>query len=279
MIRQGDAIWWGDKLVTEANATLAERLMNAQYVYAAVATIDHRPLYLTAQLACAASSYETLFGTRPAYDVATLRQRILRLQDRNRMPRQGNTLHICLLPPADTFSDRQPDMLIFGTETTICRSYELMSVRPTALLTNYELPFAGHRTSLSLTADGYMQAFARRKGYHIALHTNRANRLVSCGDYPVGIVRDGTLATPPQPAGTPKSVELRLLQQACSLAGIPCEERDIATDELTEADEVIVFGSHGLHSVLSCSGRYYYNLAAQRLARTLDRLTAEGLKA
>ena len=279
MTGSADALWLDDTLVTGIDAVQAERLLASDYVYAAVATIGYRPLYLTAQLACAATSYETLFGIRPTYDVAAIRQRILRLQERLRLPRQGNTVRLCFLPPADMRAAEPPALLIACAETTICRSYELASLRPNALLANYEIPWDGHRTAVSLTTDRYMQAYAYRNNYHLALHTNRSNRLVSCGDYPVGIVRDGRIALPPQPAGAPKSVERRLLEQACSLAGLPVEERDIATEELSEADEIVIFGAHGLHSVLSCSGRYYYNLTAQRLERTLDRLTAEGLKA
>lgn len=277
MTRTGDSIWLNDTLVPSADT---ERLLTGCSIYADVATINYRPLYLTAQLACAASSYETLYGLRPACDVTAIRRRILHLQERNRLPRQGNTLRLFFLPPAvEERTLRQPDLLIVCAETTICHSYETMSLRPTALLVNYEVPFAGHRTSLSLAADRYMQEFARSKDFHLALHVNRANRLVSCGDYPVGVVREGRLTLPQLPAEAPKSVERRLLEQACSLADLPVETRDLPAEELAEADEVLVFGPHGLHAVLSCSEHYYYNLAARRLDRTLARLTAEGLKA
>ena len=54
MTRTGDSIWLNDTLVPAADT---ERLLTGCSIYADVATINYRPLYLTAQLACAASSH------------------------------------------------------------------------------------------------------------------------------------------------------------------------------------------------------------------------------
>lgn len=158
----------------------AQRLLQDNYVHAAVNTSAHSPLYLEKHLAYAAESYRKLYGTVPQFDTMQLREGIEALLDADRMPRLGNIVRIYLLP-SQRSGDAVPDLLAMADHSTIYRGYELISIRPKAILTNYEIPFCGHRTAVSLTTSRYMQAFAERTGCHVALHCNRAERLISCG--------------------------------------------------------------------------------------------------
>ena len=197
----------------------AQRLLQDNYVHAAVNTSAHSPLYLEKHLAYAAESYRKLYGTVPQFDTMQLREGIAALLDADRMPRLGNIVRIYLLP-SQRSGDAMPDLLAMADHSTIYRGYELISIRPKAILTNYEIPFCGHRTAVSLTTSRYMQAFAERTGCHVALHCNRAERLISCGEYPVFLARDGALFTPPAET-FPACTERDLMFRACSLAGIP----------------------------------------------------------
>lgn len=250
------------------------QMMQGCYVYAAVNTDAHRPLYLDRHMAYAVSSYEKLYDTRPEYDLLQLNDNITELLDAERMPRLGNIVFIYLLPPADP--KRPADIVAATGHSTIYKGYELASLRPKAILTNYELPFSGHRTAVSLAASNYMQDFAERSGCHIALHCNRAERLVSCGDYPVFIAMNGTLYTPPSIL-MPPCTERELMARACDMAGITIEECDITTDMLPDAEEIMVFDHTGLRSVLSLGNCFYYNLLAKRLEAAMPVLNADGL--
>ena len=248
----------------------AQRLLQDNYVHAAVNTSAHSPLYLEKHLAYAAESYRKLYGTVPQFDTMQLREGIEALLDADRMPRLGNIVRIYLLP-SQRSGDAVPDLLAMADHSTIYRGYELISIRPKAILTNYEIPFCGHRTAVSLTTSRYMQAFAERTGCHVALHCNRAERLISCGEYPVFLARDGALFTPPAET-FPACTERDLMFRACSLAGIPITERNIA-------DELMVFNHTGLQSLLSLGNYYFYNLLALRIEKVLRTITEEGLQA
>lgn len=253
------------------------RLLHTNYIYAAVNTAGHRPLYPEKQLACAATSYGKLYGKPPRLDADRIGQDIAALLDADRMPRLGNVAYVHLLPPDGADREAEPDILVTAGPSTIYRGYELISIRPKAVLTNYEIPFCGHRTAVSLAASRYMQGFAERAGCHIALHCNRAGQLVSCGDYPVFLARDGMLFTPPAET-FPACTERELMWRACALAGIPVAERPLSASEIPGADEVMVFNHTGLQSVLSLGNCYFYNLLALRLERVLRTVTEEGLR-
>lgn len=72
----------------------AQRLLQDNYVHAAVNTSAHSPLYLEKHLAYAAESYRKLYGTVPQFDTMQLREGIEALLDADRMPRLGNIVRI-----------------------------------------------------------------------------------------------------------------------------------------------------------------------------------------
>lgn len=250
--------------------------LHTNYVYAAVNTFGHLPLHLDRHLHYAAQTYKKLYGIKPLFDRDELARNVTELLDANRMPRLGNIVNIYLIPPPEGKIPDRADILAVWDRSTIYSGYELISIRPKAILTNYEIPFSGHRTAVSLTASAYMQSFAVRSGSHIALRANRAEKVLSCGEYPVFFVKDGDIYAPPAPEESPLCVEWELMHRLCSLAGVQITERSIAVSEMAGADEIMVFNHTGLQSVLAWGSYYYYNLMAQRLEKYLPQLTEEG---
>lgn len=251
-------------------------LLRGNYVYAAVACDGHAPLYLERQMEFARATYEKLHGAAPLADTRAIRHDIKELLVTTLQPQTGNVVMIYLIPHG--YGDAQPDVVISHSHSTIYHGYALVSLRPAAAVVNYEIPFSGYRTAVSLAAAGYMDDFARRAGANIALRANRGGHIVSSGDYPVFTVKDGTVITPPLAQDTGDSVERQLMFRACSLARTPLEEREISLTELPEMEEIMVFDHTGIRSVLSCSGNYYYNLIADRLEEVLPRINKEGLE-
>lgn len=262
----------GNLISTPVGIPHPEALLHSNYVYAAVNTTVHEPLYLAEHLATASNSYEKLYGQKFICQTEDIRHQIKLLLAENNMTRMGNIVNIYFIPPEHQTDDK-PEILISWYRSTIYKGYELISLRPKAMLVNYEIPFSGHRTAISLTASEYMQQFAQRAGSHIALHANRAEKLVSCGDYPVFVVIDGVVVIPT----AAESVERSLMLRACHLSKTTTEEREISVEELTSADEIMVFNHTGIQSILSLGDRYFYNITAMRLEKTLRQITEEGI--
>lgn len=255
----------------------AETLLRNNYVYAAVNTLGHKPLYLERHLHYAASSYEKLYGKKPELDMGKISFQIPKLLYENRLPARSNIVNIYLLPEYGEKRTKKPTVIMSVAKTTVYQGYELLSLRPKSVVANYEIPFAEHRTAVSLTAAGYMDEFAARSGAHISLRTNRSGNLVSAGDYPVFAVKQGKVMTPEAARGAGESVERELMVKACERASVELEERDIAFGELPDIEEIMVFNHSGIQSVLSCGGMYFYNLTALELEKQLPVITREGL--
>ena len=261
-----------------AGAT-TDTCLHGNYVYAAVNTVDHHPLYLGKHLGYAAASYRKLYGTAPDFDIRTIRNEIEQLLDMNRMPNTGNIVHVYFLPLQPENPSASPYSRIVTCErTTIYRGYDLSSIRPRVILTNYEIPFSGHRTAVSLTTSKYMQAFAVRSGNHAAIRVNRNEKVISCGEYPIFFVKGGTVYMPPAPDESPLCTERELMLRLCELAGVPTAERSISAEEIAGSDEIIIFDSAGLQSVLCWGSHYFYNMIANRLATQIPQLNTEGLR-
>lgn len=278
MMDGGEKIYFNGSLTEQQpDKPVVASLLRSNYIYAAVNTTGHEPLYLEKHLDYAVNSYHKLYGQRPKPDADELRQQIRTLLRANNMPILGNIVNIYFIPSTADGTSGTPNIVVACDRSTIYRGYELISIRPQVILTNYEIPFSGHRTSISLTAADYMQAFALRSGAHAALRTNRAEKLVSCGEYPIFLTKEGTLYTPPAPATGPLCVERELMYRACSMAGIGVVEREIEAAELAGAEEIMVFNHTGLQSVLCWGSYYFYNLLAMRLEKQLKEITREGL--
>lgn len=251
------------------------QLLRENWIYATVNTCAHEPLWLERHLHHAADSYAKLYGVVPELETAEIGKRIRDLLYAEGMPLTGNIVNIYMVPPAEGARNR-PDIIIMHDRTTIYRGYEVVSLRPRAVITNYEVPFSGHRTAVSHIAARYMEDFAVKSGANTALRANRQGKLISSGDYPVFAVAGEEVFTPAPERGAGNSVERELMFRACELAGVRITERDIETAELPSVDEIMIFDHTGIRCVLSIGETYYYNLMGDRLEKTMARLTEQG---
>lgn len=255
----------------------AEQLLCNNYVYARINTVGHKPLYLQRHLHYAALSFEKLYGRKPSIDTDKISFQIGKLLYENRLPRTGNIVTIYIVPRYGENGRGRQDIIITTGITTIYRRYEVLSVRPKAIIANYEIPFAEHRTAVSMAASGYMEEFAARAGAKTALRANRTGNLVSAGDYPVFAVQKGVVITPEPSKGAGESVEYELMLRVCERAGVEVGHRDIPVEELSETDELMAFNHTGIQSILSCGEIFFYNLTAIELDKQLQEITDEGL--
>lgn len=270
-------IYFNGELTEFPAGTGAERLLSSNYVYAAVNTAGHRPLFLGRHLHFACESYAKLYGQRPEIDPDTISALIPELLYHNRMPRGCCTVTIYLLPGAAKGRIAKPDIIMAAGQSTIYAGYELHAIRPKAVVVNYDIPFSGHRTAVSLTAAEYMAGFAERSGASLPVRANRAGNIVSAGEYPVFAIKGGKVLAPDSESGAGDSLERELMMWLCEREGLAVEERGIPVTELSKVDELIVFGPYGLQSVLSCGEAYFYSVTALALEKHLAAITEEGL--
>ena len=189
-----------------------------------------------------------------------------RLRDEG-MPRGGVTIEL-----RAEHTDRGWHLSLHNPTPTIYDGYSYLSLRPTAVIINHELPFSRWRTTCSALTTEFGAEFAERNGAGIALRADRAGNLVSAGDNPLFLVSGGKVYTLPVSEGGRDSVERDLMFRLCQKAGIEIMEAATPLDRLDEWEEIMVFEPCGVRSIGSCSGRSFDYSIALRLERHIDKL-------
>lgn len=268
-----DKIFYGGEMTTwrECNIEM-NTLLGQNCVYTTVNTFRHKPLHLPLKLRYAAESHKALYGQKPQLDAADVAEQITSLLYYGIYPEWGNTVDIFLLPRPDGTAET----LIAHRSTTPYEGYSLLSLRPKAVITNYEIPFERHQTTISLAAARFADDFARRNGAGIALRGNRAGALLSTGDNPLYALRGNTLLTTPIEKGARPSAERELMATLCAKAGIKIVEQDIPTDQLGHMEEVFAFTPVGIQMIGSAGEVAYHSIVAHALEPHLTALTREG---
>lgn len=84
---------------------------------------------------------------------------------------------------------------------------------------------------------------AYRRGADEALMLNQAGHAVECSQSNVFIVKAGRIATPPLSAGLLPGITREFVMTLAGEQGIPCEERQLAPEDVLGADEVFITGT------------------------------------
>ena len=237
------------------------------YLYAVINTLDHRPLHLSEHLRKMWEGAQTLYGTTPSQTVEDVERMITERLSEERMPRGGNTVEL-----RAELSDGFWTLSLHNPTPTIYDGYSYLSLRPSAVIINHELPFSRWRTTCSALTTEFGADFAERQGAGVALRADRNGNLVSCGDNPLFCVRDGVVYTLPVDSGGRDSVERDLMFRLCHLAGVQIVESPTPLDALGEWEEIIIFEPCGVRSIGTCSGYSFDYSIALRLERFLHRL-------
>ncbi len=237
------------------------------YLYAVVNTLGHRPIHLSEHLRKMWEGAQTLYGTSPNQSVGEVERMITERLSQERMPRGGNTIELRAELNGGSWS-----LSLHSPTPTIYDGYSYLSLRPTAVIINHELPFSRWRTTCSALTTEFGADFAERQGVGVALRADRNGNLVSCGDNPLFCVRDGVIHTLPVSDGGRDSVERDLMFRLCALAGVQIVESPTPVEMLGEWEEIIIFEPCGIRSIGSCSGFSFDYSIALRLERFLHKL-------
>ncbi|MBR6831182.1 MAG: aminotransferase class IV [Tidjanibacter sp.] len=265
-------IYMDDKIVPVKDLSFyATRFLHANYLYQTINTVDHRPLYLKEHLANLAAAHEALYGKPLELEEKKIERQITNLLHEGRLPHGGNSVNIIVIPDND-----EPHIIIEHNRMTLYEGFAILSLRPKAIITNYEIPFERHLTSVSMQTADFMNSVAKRNGLHLAIRANRKGQLISAGDYPLFAVKNRTVMTVPVAEGAKVCAEREMMFRLCQMAGINIEECDIPVSELKNIDELMIFTPIGIQSVLCCDNKYFHSTVASLLDRHLPRLTKEG---
>ncbi len=264
-------IYFNDKFVPVKELGGAMQLLHADYLYQTVNTYDHRTLYLKEHLDCLNASHQALYGKPLELSPQKIERQTANLLHENRMPFGGNTVNIIVMPDSDG-----PDIVIEHNRTTIYKGFSIQSLRPRAIITNYEIPFEQHMTSVSEQTAAFMNSVAQRSSMNIAIRANRRGLLISAGDYPLFAVRNGQIFTVPVSEGARVCAERDLMFRLCRQAGVVLNEQDVRVSDLKSFDELMIFTPMGLQSVLCCNSIYFHSGMASRLDKMFPAFTKSG---
>ena len=268
-----DKIFLDGKMTTWQQCDLKmESLLGRNCIYTTINTFAHKPLHLPLKLRYAAESHKALFGTKPALDAAHIAKQINDLLYYGLYPEWGNTVDLYLIPR----EDGSAQTLLCHRSTTPYEGYSLLSIRPQAAVTNYEIPFEKHHTTISLAAARFADYFARRSGAGIGLRGNRAGVLLSTGDNPIYALRGDTLITTPIEKGARPSAERELMNSLCQMAGVKLIEQEIPTEQLGQMEEVFAFTPIGIQMIGSAGEVKFHSIVAHTLEPHLATLSREG---
>ncbi|MBO5903379.1 MAG: aminotransferase class IV [Tidjanibacter sp.] len=238
------------------------------YLYAIINTLGYRPLHLTAHLHKMWEGAQTLYGTTPSQTEVEVEQMIMDRLSEERMPRGGNTIELRAEQSGGHWT-----LSLHNPTPTIYEGYSYLSLRPSAVIINHELPFSRWRTSCSALTTEFGADFAERQEAGVAIRADRNGNFVSCGDNPLFCVRNGVVYTLPVSSGGRDSVERDLMFRLCALAGVPIIESFTPIDNLGgEWDEIIIFEPCGVRSIGSCSGYTLDYSTALRLEQFVHKL-------
>lgn len=255
----------------EANLTPKE-LLGCNWVYTTINTFAHKPLHLNPKLHHAVESYNALYGTKPTIGTKELEREIVDLLHFGLYPEGGNTVNLYLIPSGDGNCRR----LLLHEATTPYEGYGLLTVRPRAIVANYEIPFGKHLTNVSLTAARFADGYASARGYNVALRADRNGTLHSSGDNPLYALRGNTLLTTPIDKGARPSVERELMGRVTEMAGVKVVEEELRVEDVENYEELLVFTPVGIQSIYSVGNIRLGNIYASLLSKHFMALTREG---
>ena len=250
----------------------ATQFLHANFLYQTINTIEHKTLYLKKHLDKLSASFRTLYGRELELNQKKIERQIANLLHEGRLPYGGNTVNLIILPDGE-----ETNIIIEHNKMTLYDGYAVMSLRPKAIIVNYEIPFERHLTSVSMQTAGFMNSFAQRSGLNMAIRANRKGLLISAGDYPLFAVKDNIISTVPIEDGGRDCAERDLMFMLCNQAGRNICEQPVNVNDLKSFDEIIIFTPTGLQSVLCCNNIYFHSSMASILDKELNNFTKKGL--
>ena len=254
-------------------AELADPLsmLERNHLFQRIHTFGGTAPFLSVHLEILTRALDRLYGLQTDLSESRIADRIARLLEINRFPRQSACVTLRLFPEGiDEGSDRC-EYLIETDRPLLYPHFVLWHKRMMLDTVRCDAPHEGYPTAAALLCDRYAELTVRRRGGELAVRESRDGVLLGVGGEPLLIVSGRQALTTPLSAGATDSAMRRLVLSACREEGLTVTEYPLTRQMLLRCDEALTVDVQGIVSVLGYRDRRYFNTAAVRLSERINR--------
>lgn len=254
-------------------AKLADPLsmLERNHLFQRIHTFGGTAPFLSVHLEILTRTLDRLYGMQTDLSESRIADRIARLLEINRFPRQSACVTLRLFPEGiDEGSDRC-EYLIETDRPLLYPHFVLWHKRMMLDTVRCDAPHEGYPTAGALLCDRYAERTVRRRGGELAARENRDGVLLGVGGEPLLIVSGRQALTTPLSAGATDSAMRRLVLSACREEGLTVTEYPLTRQMLLRCDEALTVDVQGIVPVLGYRDRRYFNTAAVRLSERINR--------
>lgn len=279
---RGDAISVNGELIRQSDQLSdIDTLLTSNFIYTRIHTIDYKGLFLNEAIEICEWSYRMMYGSGFGLNVERVKADIKTLLVDNRYPMGSATIMLYLFPDsvdAHTQIASNRSYMLSCREQLLYVGYTNWHSGLIANILPYDVPFAYHQTSASLTAHKYAEDYVRRSGAHIALRESSDNVIVSASEYPLFGVVGREIRTAPLSAGVSDSIERLITINAAHNLGLDIVEYPSTKGEILKYDEMFYVTPQGVSSVVECEGNVYPNIIGRKIGDELEKISLNSTK-
>ena len=207
-------------------AELADPLsmLERNHLFQRIHTFGGTAPFLSVHLEILTRALNRLYGMQTDLSESRIADRIARLLEINRFPRQSACVTLRLFPEGiDEGSDRC-EYLIETDRPLLYPHFVLWHKRMMLDTVRCDAPHEGYPTAGALLCDRYAERTVRRRGGELAARESRDGVLLGVGGEPLLIVSGRQALTTPLSAGATDSAMRRLVLSACREEGLTVTE-------------------------------------------------------
>ncbi len=274
---KGDSLSFNGMLLRQPKQlSNIDMLLGSNFIYARIHAIDYKGLFLRDIIEICEWSYRVLYGVSFGLDVRSISEEIEELLIENNYPMGSAVVMLYLFPNRIDVNTRKPidkSYILSCREQLLYTGFTNWHIGVVADILPYDIPFAYHQTSASLTAHKYAEDYVQRRGAHIVLRENVNNVVVSASEYPLFGVVGREVRIAPMSCGIPDSIERVVTINAAYRLGINVIEYPHTKDDIANYDELFYVTPQGVTSIIECEGKVYPNIIGRKVGDELHRIS------
>ena len=181
-----------------------------------------------------------LLGVPLCYEELAVRQAIIDLVRANQRPECMARVSFVKNKGglwAEAHNRPATDLLIFIRELVAWPAVQRLTIEPHGIFSAG--PYAGAKM-LSWVSHAAVLERAHAGGFDDALLINENEKIAECTSANIFLVRDGGVLTPALTSGCLAGITREILFEIAPRAGIPIQEKELTTDDLSSASEVFI---------------------------------------
>jgi len=181
-----------------------------------------------------------LLGVPLCYEEDKVRQAIVELVRANKRPE--SMARVCFVKNkgglwAEAHDRPATDLLVFIRELVAWPAVQNLQIEPHGIFSAG--PYAGAKM-LSWVSHAAVLERVHANGFDDALLINENDRIAECTSANIFLVRDGGVLTPALSSGCLAGITREILFEIAPRAGIPLQEKELTTEDLSTAAEVFI---------------------------------------